>query len=207
MGVYSYWQGRSALHRLPAGGKLLGLVVVSGAGFWAFPVGLVFAAAALVCFSALAKISVWRLFRGCGGLFVMAVLVVASNSVVWRPIGFAVGGFWSGLRYGAGLLVSFGACGLFFAVTTMSELRDSLDAVALRLRLPWLCWLSLGLSLMLGFLPRFFEVWEEASLAYKARGGRNGLSKMLFLVPLATERMIEMAAETAAALEMRGTGM
>jgi biotin transport system permease protein len=64
--------------------------------------------------------------------------------------------------------------------------------------------LSLGISLMLGFLPRFFEIWEAADTAYRARGGKKGLGQMRTLVPLVTERMLETAAETAQALESRG---
>jgi biotin transport system permease protein len=63
---------------------------------------------------------------------------------------------------------------------------------------------SLGLSLMLGFLPRFFEIWEDSDVAYRARAGKKGITSLVLLIPLVTERMIEMAAETAAALESRG---
>jgi biotin transport system permease protein len=57
---------------------------------------------------------------------------------------------------------------------------------------------------MLGFIPRFFAVWEEAGCAWKARGGKNGPARILFLVPLAVEKMMEKASETAEALEARG---
>jgi biotin transport system permease protein len=57
---------------------------------------------------------------------------------------------------------------------------------------------------MLGFLPRFFEIWEEVNAAYQARAGKKGIPKMLLLIPLVTERMIEIAVETALALESRG---
>ncbi|MDR2313542.1 MAG: energy-coupling factor transporter transmembrane protein EcfT, partial [Spirochaetaceae bacterium] len=65
----------------------------------------------------------------------------------------------------------------------------------------------LGISLMLGFLPRFFELWEAADTAYRARGGRKGPGQMRTLIPLVTERMLEAAAETAQALESRGLGL
>ncbi|MDR2110671.1 MAG: energy-coupling factor transporter transmembrane protein EcfT [Spirochaetaceae bacterium] len=57
---------------------------------------------------------------------------------------------------------------------------------------------------MLGFLPRFFEIWETVNLAYQARGGKGGIPRILILLPLVTERMMEIAAETAGALESRG---
>ena len=57
---------------------------------------------------------------------------------------------------------------------------------------------------MMGFLKRFFEIWEDTELAWKNRGGKNSLSKIIFLVPLVIDRMMEKAAETAEALESRG---
>ena len=57
---------------------------------------------------------------------------------------------------------------------------------------------------MLGFLPRFFEIWEDTDLAYKSRGGKQGLPKLVALIPLVIDRMMEKAAETAEALESKG---
>jgi biotin transport system permease protein len=57
---------------------------------------------------------------------------------------------------------------------------------------------------MLGFLPRFFAVWEGADLAYRARLGKKGFRQLIALVPLTMERMILSAGETATALEARG---
>jgi biotin transport system permease protein len=76
----------------------------------------------------------------------------------------------------------------------MTEIKDSLPRGRL----------SLGLSLMLGFMPRFFEIWENTELAYQARAGKKGPAQLITLIPLIIERMIECAAETALALEGRG---
>ena len=133
-------------------------------------------------------------------------------------------GFVESLCFAGGILVSFAAGGLLFSVTTMAEIRDSLGRgermilnplimmlkksgkppalnLARRLEHPRL---SLGIALMLGFLPRFFLIWENAGLAYKARMGKRGPAKLILLIPLVVEEMIETAAETAAALEARG---
>jgi biotin transport system permease protein len=63
---------------------------------------------------------------------------------------------------------------------------------------------GLALSLMLGFLPRFFEVWEETNMACEARCGGGGIRRLLRVIPPVTERMIEKALDTALALEGRG---
>jgi energy-coupling factor transporter transmembrane protein EcfT len=134
------------------------------------------------------------------------------------PEGF-LGGILSGLR----IMVSYCAGSLLFAVTTMRELRRSLgraERVILGLfpqrretagrritnkaDAPIRCSrLSLGISLMLGFIPRFFELWETTNLACDARVCKRGLRRLMLIIPLVTERMMEAAADTAQALEAR----
>jgi energy-coupling factor transporter transmembrane protein EcfT len=205
---YTYISGNTILHRAPAPIKLLGLILISAAAFFAFPFGLVAASSLVLCASFLARTRVRHLFRGSLGLLLLSVLTVVSRSVSFsatsNTISFTMDGFLKGISYGLGLLVSFAACALFFLCTTMTELKDSLDSLARHIPFLGLKKLSLCLSLMLGFLPRFFEKWEEADIAYQARAGKNGVRKVLLLIPLTIERMLELALETASALEMRG---
>jgi biotin transport system permease protein len=100
------------------------------------------------------------------------------------------------------MILSFTAASLLFSVTTMTEIKDSLPRG--KGRLGWLNQFSLGFSLMLGFMPRFFEIWENTELAYRARGGKPGPTQLITVIPLTIERMIECAVETASALDGRG---
>jgi biotin transport system permease protein len=111
------------------------------------------------------------------------------------------------------MLASFAGGALLFAVTTMKELRDSLGGrdrrgskgVRHQARGPFpLFRFGLAFSLMLGFLPRFFEIWEETGMALDARCARRGIRRFLLIIPPVTERMIEKALDTALALESRG---
>ncbi|MHB9294034.1 biotin transport system permease protein, partial [Hollandina sp. SP2] len=123
--------------------------------------------------------------------------------------------------FGGGIMISFSAGSLLFSVTTMTELRDSLGSAETLIRTCWYWFIkkltgkqspgvfrnspvSLGISLMLNFLPRFFEVWEAAETAYQARAGKKGIPAVILLIPLVTERMITLAVETAYAMESRG---
>jgi energy-coupling factor transporter transmembrane protein EcfT len=64
---------------------------------------------------------------------------------------------------------------------------------------------ALAFALMLSFIPRFFEVWDDTHSALRARCGKASAWQILTVVlPLVCERMIEKAIETAAALEARG---
>ena len=128
-------------------------------------------------------------------------------------------GFCEGLLSALRILVSFAAGSVLFAVTTMRELRLSLGAAEQAITGLFArekpadpraapprrySRLSLALSLMLGFIPRFFELWETVNLACEARAGRRGLRRLALVIPLVTERMMETAADTAEALEARG---
>lgn len=63
---------------------------------------------------------------------------------------------------------------------------------------------SLGISIMLGFIPRFFELWETMNMACEARSCKRGIHRFMRVIPLVIERMLEMAADTADALEAKG---
>jgi energy-coupling factor transporter transmembrane protein EcfT len=157
----------------------------------------------------------------------MALAVLAFRSFRLFPPAFQVSGLLAGVRFAATILVSFAAAALLFKVTTMTEFRESLGTAERLLCRPllWLLkplkgegasWLrcrleqprlSLGVALLLGFLPQFFEIWGTASAAYAARAGKKGLPRLIALIPLVTEGMMERAAETSLALESRGLSL
>jgi biotin transport system permease protein len=112
------------------------------------------------------------------------------------------------------IFTAFAAAALLFAVTTMRDLRQSIGTIELWLKKLFfpakanrggVIYFSLGLSLMLGFIPRFFDLWETSNLACEARSCRLH-RRLMILIPLVTELMMEAAAETAFALEARGLG-
>ncbi|MDR0410519.1 MAG: energy-coupling factor transporter transmembrane protein EcfT [Treponema sp.] len=199
--LFSYQHGDSPLHRLSPIVKFLGLVGSSVISFIAFPWGFVFSATIVLGAAFIARIRITELFQGCTGLVFLSVLTILSRSFIREPsLSWDMSGFLNGLTFGTGLLVSFVGARVFFAITTMAQLKDTLN----RIPLLWFQRISLCLMLMIGFLPRFFEKWEMAELAYKARGGRSGVCKLFTITPLVIELMIETAVETAIALEMRG---
>lgn len=219
---YSYSNVRTPLHRLPAGWKLASLCALSFAAFFAGLPGLVAAAAATAGAAAVAGLSPARLFSGSRPLAVTTGLVVVLRSVVFSSrlpprIALDRAGLAEGLLFASGVFVAFAAGSTLFATTTTAELRASLAAAerglkraaapalpakarARLLRIDF----SLALALALAFIPRVFAVWEAASEAHAARCGRSGLRALAALLPLAAERLIEAAAETAAAMTSRG---
>lgn len=146
----------------------------------------------------------------------------------------SVKGFFEGVLSGLRITVSFAAGSLLFAVTTMRELRLSLSKAERAVLGPAVLGLfrparnkvprgqaktsrpskgdsppaagrvSLGISIMLGFIPRFFELWETMNMACEARSCKRGIHRFMRVIPLVIERMLEMAADTADALEAKG---
>ena len=222
---YAYRPGATLAHRLPAVVKLALLVGMQAAVFVPGAAAPVAVPALLVFCSLAAGIRPWELLRGTRPLAVMVVPVLLFRSLRFAgSFSLDYAGAADALLFCWRMFLSFAAGALLFSVTTMTELRESAGKIETALLRPAAVLLetfpgarprrlaaalrrprvSAGLALTLGFLPRFFEVWEAANLAWRARAGKRGPGALFVLVPLVTERMIAMAADTAAAMEARG---
>jgi len=205
---WSYRKGSTLLHRLPAGFKLAFLLLLSLAVF--FPgsekrsfVILSVTALFLILLSFAAGIGPKSLLRGSGPLFFVVLAVFLFQGIELFPFGFNPEGLGESVIFCLRLAAAFSAGTLLFAVTTPGEIRKSLSRLETALCLEKLK-IGLSISLMLGFLPRFFEIWEDLNLAWKCRAGKNHLSRLIVLIPLVIERMMFNAADTAMAMEARG---
>jgi len=193
---FRYRAGKTVLHRAPAGLKLLAVMAISTAACVSI-YGLAAAMALILAASVIARIPPWELLKGARTLALVSLCIILLNFQT------PVVGLITALR----IFVPFIAAALLFAVTTMRDLRRSLSVLERRIRPRHYTYCSLGISLMLGFIPRFFELWESANLACDARQCKRGPRRLLLLVPLVTERMMESAADTALALEARALGL
>ncbi|MDR0402714.1 MAG: energy-coupling factor transporter transmembrane protein EcfT, partial [Treponema sp.] len=207
---WSYRSGTSFLHVCPGGIKLLFLLILSALPALGLPAAGA-AAAFIVCCAVPSGIRPRELLAGSKPLLTALAPLAAVRALRTNPVSFDPRGLADGLVFSAGVLVSFSAASLFFSVTTMTELRRSLEAVELVFRpssksgpLRKRGRLSLALALMLGFLPRFFELWENAETSVKARACGGRIRRIIVILPLVIERTLETAAETAEALEARG---
>jgi biotin transport system permease protein len=209
---WAYRKGNSSLHRLPGGVKLLALLCLSlGAfvpGLRVFP----FLALLLAALSLLGGIKPWELLRGSRPLLLFVLCIFLFKALEFTPSPEALEAFplalnregiKEGLVFGIRIGFSFAAGALFFALTTVGEIKKSLSRLESFLGLERLR-LGLLVSLMLMFLPRFFEKWEEADMAWESRGGGKGPRKLRVLIPLTVEKLLELAAETSEALGCRG---
>jgi energy-coupling factor transporter transmembrane protein EcfT len=208
---FAYKCGTSALHRLNAGIKLILLLVITSAVFYCGVLFSVFVSILIVVAASLAKIKPWELLRGSRPILLMLLCIIVLRAVRFSGINFFPPGlsgdfkiefsktdFFEAVSFCRNVIISFCAGTLLFAVTTVSELKDVLSLINPKL--------GLAVSLMLGFIPRFFEKWQTMQTAYRARGGKTGIKEILVLIPLVSQRMIDAACETAIAMEARRIG-
>ena len=206
---WSYQKISTPIHRLDAGFKLCFLLALSLAAF--FPAApeqsimiLAGIAVILIVLSCIAKIGPVALLRGSSPLISFVLVVFLVRGIELSPLGFNTEGLWETAIFCMRLGVAFAAGTLLFTVTTPREIRKSLSRLESALHLEKLK-IGLGISLMLAFLSRFFEIWEDLNLAWKSRGGKkNIVYRIVPLMSLVIERLMVKAAETATALESRG---
>jgi biotin transport system permease protein len=205
---WSYREGSTLLHRLPAGLKLAFLLLLSLASF--FPgtetqslVLLGTITVILITLSFAAGIGPRALLRGSGPLFLVIFWGFLLQAVEFSPLKINPSGFLTAVIFSLRIGAVFSAGTLLFSVATPYEIKKSLSRLETFLHIKKLS-LSLYISLMLGFLPQFFEVWEDLCLAWKSRAGKKNLSFIVIIVPIAIEKMMRKAAETAIAMEARG---
>ncbi|MCL2093091.1 MAG: energy-coupling factor transporter transmembrane protein EcfT [Treponema sp.] len=199
---WSYRSRSSPLHKAPAGLKLLALLALSLGAFVQNLLVLGGIILIILGLSLVARLGPRELLRGSRPLLVLSLGVLSLGALETRPLGLSIPGLIEGALFCLRLLAAYGAGSLLFAVTTTGELRRSLSRLEGALGLSKLR-MGLHLALMLGFIPRFFQVWDELNLAWKARGGGRNIRRIFVLIPLAMEGMINKAAETAAALQSR----
>ena len=145
----------------------------------------------------------WELLRGSRPLLVFLLFLFVIQNIELTPLSINLINIEDSLFLMLRILCAFSAGSLLFSVTTAFEIRKSLAVLEDKLFLGKLN-ISLGISLMLSFLPYFFMLWEDIDLAWKSRGGKNNFKKLITLIPLVLEKMMKHAADTALAMEARG---
>lgn len=196
LGVYR--PGSSVLHRLPAGGKLVGLAVISVV---TVALGSVVTTAAVLGLALVlllvARAPVGQVLRTMRGLLIMLALLAAYQT--WQQ-------GWERAFTVVGALVALILLAHVLSVTTPVDVM--VDAITRALeplrRLgvnPDL--VALAFSMMIRGIPLLFEIARETRQAARARGlDRNPRA---FLTPLVI-RMIAHARMTGDALHARGIG-
>jgi biotin transport system permease protein len=202
---WSYRKKNSVLHKLPAGYKLASLLLLSVLSFLPGLIVLSGIILILISLSLIAGIGPLSLLRGSRQLFILVIAVFLFQGIEISPPGIRVDNLKETIIFCLRIAAAYSAGALLFSVTTGGEIKKSLSGLEAKLHLEQ-SKLSLYFSLMLGFIPQLFAIWEDLNLAWKSRGGKNNF-KRIILIPLLIERMMQKAAETAEAMESRGASL
>ena len=99
------------------------------------------------------------------------------------------------------LICAVEATSIFFRTTSIYETMETLQTIERTITFgKTSLTVSSILSLFLTFLPMIFATWTQLDAAYRVRGGRNGLSKAIRLLPLLISLSIRKAQTTYLAL-------
>lgn len=194
--ISSYLSGNTALHRIGAGWKLLGLFFVS---MVLLPVN-----SPLVLGSVLIGALLLLASLGSGMVTVLRSLKPVAFVVVFI---LSLHGFFGTLE--AGVIVALRLASLLLLatlITLTTRLDDMLDALTPVLRPVALIGLSerklaLAIALAIRFTPMLIDVMRQLNEAYRSRSGRNGHVKIV--APLCLHAL-NAADHVAEALAARG---
>lgn len=195
----AYVPGNTLLHRLPAGVKLLGLIVF-------VLVVAIFAKTPLLAAISLALVAIGYVIARVPlrlaaeqTLPVLPFLLFLGAFQVWNS------GFTNAAAIVIGLFASVAAAALLTLTTTIAELMESLERGLqpfARFGLPVES-ISLAISLTIRLIPLMLATVNEVLQARKARGA--GMSLTAFGTPVII-RSIRRARQLAEALQARGIG-
>ena len=203
--LFSYSRKQSLIHRTPAWVKLLVLIATPFT---------VYLTPLYVCLSLMALFLILAIISGMGisrflrdlrpiawyCLMVLAIDVLSyllfdrNRDVITYP----------SLQMILRLLCAMEATSVFFRTTSTYEISCTLQSIEKTVtfghsRLV----VSSVLSLFLSFLPRIFRTWSDIDNAYRSRGGRNGILKIVRLLPVLITISIKKASTTYMALQNR----
>ena len=200
--LFAYTKSDSPIHKIPAGLKLLVMIAV--------PITLQLTSH-YVCLSLMAVFFVLSILSKTGfkslardlrpivfySLFIL-VIDVLSYLIFDRNRDIIT---FSSLHLVIKLVCAMEATSVFFRTTSIYETRDALQALERIVTFGHTRYaVSSTFTLFLSFLPQIFETWTSLELAYRARGGKDGIVKAVKLLPLLIAMSIKKANTTYLAL-------
>lgn len=200
--LFSYTASDSIIHRTPAGLKILLLFCVPVTVLLC-PIEVCLVLIAVFPILALVgKIRLLDFLRDLRPIVIYCLMIVSidvlsylffhrNNEIVTQRSLYTI------LR----LLCAIETTSVFFRTTSTYEIGSSLQTVERVLTFGKSRLVLSGIfSLFLGFLPQIFATWSSLDLAYRARGGKKGISKVLTLFPLLITMSMKKATTTYLAL-------
>lgn len=209
-GFFRYQTGSSFLHRLHPVIKIILLFTLALSSF-ALPVKWALCAwAFFICFAIFLRFSPVDILNDLFPAFLYALMVygasILSNVLTHSADQSLIPLFYFNMQY-LPLLVhlslSLEITSIFYRTTSSLEFHQGFSQIeqffTRKKESPW----ADSLSLTLTFVPEIVHNWQKIELAWKSRGGKNNIRKIITLVPLLFRVSFHSAYQKALALENR----
>lgn len=220
--ILSYKQGTSFLHRCPAWIKILVIPVVSIAAFYlppAFALSLL-VLQTLVSFvlrftvreqlSDLRPVIYYAVLLFIAKLIGSAAVVISGGTFYWKDFIISEKETWLLLLK---LFCVMQSASLVFKTSTSLQIREGLEKIELTIRkVLFLKAKKTGaqkapvaqtLSIFICFIPQVSKNWQQATRAWKARGGKKSLRMLVVLLPVFFSVGMKQAYNSARAISIR----
>lgn len=195
-GFFHYQTGSSVLHRAPPAPKTVAMVILAALAFWVPPAVAAALWAALFCAGLCTKLrardmledqkplAFYAVLMWCAGFCVRLSAFCRSNtSVSLLDIARLLAPDGSYLPFLAQLGCSLSVTSLFFRTTSTVQLHEGCAAIERAVTRKKTTPLADTLSLTLTFIPRLAAQWRQLETAWRARGGKASVRRILVLVP------------------------
>jgi len=209
-GFFRYKTGNTFLHRLPSVVKIILLFSLALASFTLSVKASLIAWGLFILLAFILGFSPKEVLSDITPAFLYAVMVY-SASILSNVMTYTRGGDISTLFYFntnylpllVHLALSLQITAIFYRTTSSLEFHEGfakLERFFTRKKdSPWADTLSLTLT----FVPEIVHNWQKIDLAWKSRGGKNNIRKILVLVPLLFRVSFHSAWNKALAIENR----
>lgn len=203
--------GKGFLYKTKAGWKLGGLLVLSVLSLRRELLFLGGIDAVLLLLACASRLKLRDLFSGSKGLFITLGIILFVQSLRLQdnnggpfPLVISYPALVGGLPLVIGVATAYLGAAMVYTTTPLWEMRQVLEKIEGRFLPKRKRWISLALAMVLAFIPRIFELWQETEAAYLARGGKRGMGELLVILPIILERLLQEGSERSAAMECRG---
>lgn len=212
--ILSYKQGTSFLHRCPAWIKILVIPAVSIAAFYLPPVFAfcILALQTLVSFvlrftvreqlADLRPVIYYALLLFIAKLIGSAAVVISGGTFYWKDFIISEKETWLLLLK---LFCVMQSASLVFKTSTSLQIREGLEKIEIAITRKKKAPIAQTLSIFICFIPQVSKNWQQATCAWKARGGKKSLRMLIVLLPVFFSVGMKQAYNSARAIAARIT--
>ena len=210
--ILSYKQGTSFLHRCPAWIKILVIPAVSIAAFYLPPVFAlcILALQTLVSFvlrftvreqlADLRPVIYYAVLLFIAKLIGSAAVVISGGTFYWKDFLISEKETWLLLLK---LFCVMQSASLVFKTSTSLQIREGLEKIEITITRKKKAPVAQTLSIFICFIPQVSKNWQQATRAWKARGGKKSLRMLVVLLPVFFSVGMKQAYNSARAISIR----